>query len=286
MDKRVQELRHAMALLPEGRELLEFANKTNIAIKFTEMNTKTVGGRLVTRGANTTLELNAGEHESVLVTTKFHELHHLRQLSASGRLEKGGVPRFPGSEDAYFTYLIAEADAHTFQTYIALKYKEAGYPQYFEGFISSNSDTVQDIKRFLTRNPRDAFVSTADFSRALFRSLLFYGMKGYERNFFNKLGASIGKLKTVEDIRLVVRAGDLPAKTSTEFRGHADIYGPGFLEGAHLQEMREILLARLSPEKRIMLQAAKTLENEASSLTQERLDALKNVISRNRKTKN
>ncbi|MEZ0226127.1 MAG: DUF6782 family putative metallopeptidase [Alphaproteobacteria bacterium] len=269
---RLERIRANMSLLPEGRELLKFADDNNIRIDIEDP--KALDGNMGTarrkRSASDThyVLLNKTYSDVKLTVTALHELRHTQQFEF---FEKNRV-RQPGTmEDAralaFHTRLI-EGDAFTFETLMALKLKKMGRPEFFDQMKDPETAT---IKQYLAKHPPESFKNEQELARGLFTHIQLNGLKTYDANYFSDLRDMMAARSKVEDAFPFKFAHRPSTEIPMTEIGNADIgklYGAELLSGSSLKALRVGIMQHYSPFDRETIKLAERLTVEAENLTQ------------------
>jgi hypothetical protein len=138
----------------------------------------------------------------------WHELRHMKQDAANaGGMAVGG--QLKDARTGHLMGMIAEADAFTAETLMALQQKKAGHQEYFEVTEKSRDYGVRKyIQGFLRRRPYESFRDDETFARALFTELMTEGLVSYRASYFARLGRHFAASATVEDFRKSVEQSE------------------------------------------------------------------------------
>lgn len=282
---RIQHIRENMALVPEGREILKFADENGISIKFDD-DIYNRGKSIGVADAHSVL-LNEDYSDTRLTLTLLHELRHTQHFEFFKRNQVDNHTTFEAPRETAFTFMdpraqafqmrLMEGDAFTFQTMAALKLKQLGRPEFYDEMKDSESAT---IKEYIAKNPPESFKDEKALARGLFTHLQLHGLKRYDEHYFGSLGYS---LKMHPDALDTVLHPDPRPQTAipltsigTEQLGK--LYGAELMSGTSLKALQTGVMQSYSPYDRETIKLAARLPGEAATLTQQEYAAKSEYI--------
>ncbi|TAL28367.1 MAG: hypothetical protein EPN97_14630 [Alphaproteobacteria bacterium] len=262
-----------MSLIPEGRELLKFAEDHGIEINFND----NIRGRAGEADAHS-VTLNGEYSDTRLTITLIHELRHTQQFEFFKRSHVDHLLTFQAPRDDAFTFMdpraqafqmrLMEGDAFTFQAMSALKLKQMGRPEFYEEWTGSETKT---IKAYITAHPPESFMDEQAMARGIFTHLQLHGLKRYDEHYFGMLRYTLNEHPKVEDALLygAPRPNTEVPLTTLGAEKLGKLYGAELMSGTSLKALRTGIMQSYSPYDRETIKLAERLPGEAATLTQQ-----------------
>lgn len=273
---RLQNIRANVSLIPEGRELLKFADDHGMTIKFDGdiYNRSAYMGTADTHGVT----LSPDVPDTRLTLTVMHELRHTQQFEFFQRNRVDNLLTFQAPRDDAFTFMapraqafqmrLMEGDAFTLQAMAALKLKQMGRPEFYEAWTDSESKT---IKAYIAEHPPESFKNEQAMARGIFTHLQLHGLKRYDEHFFGYLRYTLRERPKVEDALLHGAPrpnAEVPlTKLGSEKLGN--LYGAELMSGTSLKALQTGVMQGYSPFDRETIRLVERLPGEAATLTQQ-----------------
>ncbi|TAL34837.1 MAG: hypothetical protein EPN97_08225 [Alphaproteobacteria bacterium] len=277
-DTRKADMLARVATFPGGQELLQKAAKRGVSIVVAPK--KEIGSDGYYDAAKEPPEIgiaNSG-NPAAMAMALWHELRHMRQHEGNpAGMAFGGQLKDPRT--AHLMGMMAEADAFTAETLMALQQKKSGNPEYFDAMFSRpDYGPHRYIAGFLRQQPYESFKDDAAFARALFTGMMTEGLLSYRASYFSRLGFHFRVSEDLAAFRRRVgnsKQGGIEADAPL-----AALYGPGFMSVSPKALMAAFYAAQPADERQALRLAQNTV-NRADRLTeQEFRDARQEVIRR------
>ncbi len=271
IDPQLNQLRQNLSLIPEGRELLDFADKNDVRIVVKPDYLMPAGSIATTSppkapGGPIMVDLNIDMPKEHLTLSLAHELRHANQLRVME--QNGGIPRPDTVRDvrtaANMTRLM-EADAFTYQGVIAVKLAQAGHPEFLEKAVTGEFKGVRD---FLKINPPESFKNDQALARGIFGHMLTERLDPYNSAFFSQsLGNDLMSGNHHDHV-----GPHQPAKMPYEALGKSEIarlYGVEQIGGVSPRALEVGLLQSMDPYDRKTIRMTERLTRETGALTRQ-----------------
>lgn len=260
-DARLREIREHMSRIPEGRRLLEFADRNGIRIELdSSLPPHTYGDFAPYRDGRQVVRLNVSATAVDQAFYAFHELRHAEQYHATGSNYAAWHARFfdPGSE--LLRSRILETDAHVYQVAAAAQLRDAGHPEMYDRMrvMAEQGNTgVRAAVEFLDRHPPSSFPDESAMHRALFDTIYRQGLPHYNTIYFQDTVDTLGRL-TPEQFQASVDRGRQapPLLTDGNLARLSEIGGRSYLDGATMEGLRGDMQATMTTAERALLQEA------------------------------
>lgn len=272
--------------LPGGKALLKSAARSKVKISVVRpRQIKNSAGRFSrAKGKPNVYIANTGDR-SRMATTLWHELRHVQQHIDRGDIRTGGVSRLFDTRRQHVISLMIEADAFTAQAMVALTQKEKGNPEYFNAFMSRDTNAVVAIKRFLQENPFEKAIDKKEFARALFTDIMLDGLDGYSGKYMEAYYKIFKEKKTLEDFRKAIGKKKVPPEfhVSTAL---TDMYGQDYAAGTSVKALSTAFMRAQQPDVRGTLGLVeKTVQNVNSMTPGEYAKARREIMKRTKSLK-
>lgn len=264
-DARKADMLARVATFPGGEELLKQAAGRGVHIVIGTR--KEIGSEGSYDPAREPPEIGVANtgNPAAMAMILWHELRHMRQHMANpGGMAFAGQLKDPRT--AHLMAMMAEADAFTAETLMALQQKKAGNPEYFDAmFTRPDYGPHRHIKGFLSAHPYESFKDDGAFARALFTGMMTEGLLSYRASYFSRLGFQFRVADDLAAFRKQIeksRQGGLAADETL-----TALYGPGYMSVSPRALMAAFHAAQPADEQYVLRLAQNTV-NRADKLTE------------------
>jgi hypothetical protein len=277
-EARIREIRERMSLIPEGRALLEHADRNGIRIQLQTYTDTTHGGFNPSFNGDRTVRISDSLPLTDQVVCAFHELRHSTQYMDTGQRLFAWHARFADPETRLLENRVLEADAHVHQVVAAVRLAEAGHPEYLDSvrrWVDGNPAMRASLDT-LDRLPASTIADDAALHRALFTSVFRDGLPHYNGFFFEESAAVMDRMTPQQFGRELERARHAGGLLNdANIHAVARAGGTSYLDGISLADLKPEMMASLTPDERRLMQAAERVGSANSNLSQAEFDALR-----------
>jgi hypothetical protein len=273
-DDRRAEMLARVATFPGGTELLQQAADLGCDIVVRRKSEVWVEGTYNNAGEKPVITMANTGNPARMAIALWHELRHMRQDAANPGRKMAYGGRLKDPRTSYLMGVMAEADAFTAETLMALQQRKAGHPEYFDAMFGHYLDDGphRDIARFMRRHPYNEFKDDATFARALFTHLMTDGLVAYRVQFMAGIARHFAQAENVEQFRAAIAAEKEDGTKSSPALNA--LYGPKFAFVSPRALVTAFLPAQAIDEKQALEVADKAVDN-AATLTEAEFQAAK-----------